>query len=205
MSQCASVSTPPIDLSMLVAKVAELEARVAQIGERQRIIDVYRHYTRGLNRHDMELLYGSFWPDAQINYGFHSWLRDPWIDQWQKNRYQKGLSCQAHHITNETVDIDGDSAHVESYLIALWKPPTDDKPALILAGRYIDRLDRRNGEWRIAVREFIPHFWGETTSIFHSTFTETAWPQTGFGSGDKSDPCYQRPLTSRPMPSKKED
>lgn len=186
------------DIAALAAKVAELETRIGCLTDRQQIIDVYRRYTRGLNRYDIESLYEAFWPDAQINYGYDSHLRDEWILLWQENRYMKGLSCQSHHITNETVDIDGSVAHVESYLIALWTPPEDDKPALILAGRYIDRLDRRNGQWRIAVREFIPHFWSEATSIFSETFTEAAWPQSGFGAGDKSDPCYRRPLIPRP-------
>lgn len=198
MSQTSELSTTSMDGTTLVRKVADLEKRVAELSDRQDVIDIYRRYTRGLNRHDMELLYGAFWPDATICYGFDSQSRDSWIGRWEESRYLKGLSCQAHHITNETVDIENDVAHVESYLIALWRPPTDAEPALILAGRYIDRLDRRNGEWRIAVREFIPHFWSQTTSIFCATFTGAVWPQGGLGSGDKSDPCYRRPLTPRP-------
>jgi hypothetical protein len=192
----------PNDLSdreQLARRMAALEAKVALLNERQLIVDLYRRYTRGLNRHDMELLNGTFWQDAEINYGFSSSPRDQWVKMWERERYLKGLSCQAHHITNETIDIAQDVAHVESYLIALWRPPTDDKPSLILAGRYIDRLDRRDGEWRIAVREFIPHFWSEATSIFHTTFNEESWPHTdiGLGAGDKSDLCYLRPLKSR--------
>jgi hypothetical protein len=182
----------------VAAKLAELEASVEYLSDRQRIVDVYRRYTRGLNRYDMELLYAVFWPDAQINYGPHSFLRDAWISHWQENRYLKGLSCQAHHIVNETVDIDGDVAHVETYVIALWRPQTDDKPSLILGGRYIDRLDRRNSEWRIAVREYVPHFSSEATSFFSSFFSKAEWPKSGFGSGDKNDLCYRRPLNPRP-------
>ncbi len=185
------------DIVSLAEKVVQLETKLEFLSNRQQIVDVYRRYTRGINRCDMELLHGAFWPNAQINYGFNSHSRDEWIRLWQENRYSKGLSCQSHHITNETVEVVGEVAHVESYLIALWRPPTDDKPALIVAGRYIDRLDRRSSEWRIAVREFIPHFWSEASSIFSSVFTETAWPQSGFGAGDKSDPCYQRPLNQR--------
>jgi hypothetical protein len=196
VSQDAQGAESSLYTAALAAKVSELENKVEYLSERQRIIDVYRRYTRGLNRYDMELLHGTFWPDAQINYGFDSHLRDDWIGRWKDNRYLKGLSCQAHHITNETVDIDREVAHVESYLIALWTPPKDDKPALILGGRYIDRLDRRNGEWRIAVREFIPHFWSEATSIFSSV-----WPHFSarMAAGDgTTDLCYRRPLNPRP-------
>ncbi len=189
-----------IEHEQLASRVAALESKVAAGLQRHRIIDLYMRYTRGLNRHDMELLTGVFWPDAQINYGFSSWLRDEWISLWERERYLKGMSCQAHHITNETIDIDDDLAHVESYLIAFWRPPTDETPALILAGRYIDRLDRREDEWRISVREFIPHFWTEARSIFHATFTESSWPHTdiGLGAFNRNDLRYLRPLTPRP-------
>lgn len=191
-------------LDAVVSRVASMENKIEYLINRQHIVDVYRRYTRGLNRYDIELLASAFWPDAQINYGFHSRGRDEWISRWQQERYLKGLSCQAHHITNETVEIDGDMAHVESYLIALWRPPTDENPGLILAGRYIDRLDRRDGEWRITVREFIPHFWSEVTSIFSSTFTTASWPLTesAMGTRDGGDPSYTRPLNRRPPPDR---
>ena len=28
----------------------------------------------------------------------------------------------------------------------------------IWGGRYVDKLERRNGDWRIAMREYMPHF-----------------------------------------------
>jgi hypothetical protein len=110
-------------------------------------------------------------------------------------RHLKGLACQAHHITNETVDIFGDVAHVEAYLIA-FRRNQNDSSAFIIGGRYIDRFDRRAGEWRIAVREFIPHF----TIEGPSHLSHLAWPQSGQGVGtcDKGDPSYLRPLNSRP-------
>jgi hypothetical protein len=198
MDQNEQVAKTLSEAAALATKVAELEQKVVYLSERQHVIDMYRRYTRGLNRYDLELLNSTFWPDAQINYGFRSYLRDEWISLWKEKRYLKGLACQAHHITNETVDIAGDVAHVESYLIAFWRPLKDDNSALIIGGRYIDRIDRRIGEWRIAVREFIPHFWTNANSVFNSTFSETSWPQFGMGASDKSDPCYRRPLNPRP-------
>jgi hypothetical protein len=194
-----------LDVAALLASVEVLTKKVEFLSDRQQVIDVYRRYTRGLNRFDLQLLYSTFWPDAQIGYGFHSRSRDDWIDGWRQQRYLKGMSCQAHHITNETVHIEHDVAHVESYLIAFWRPPQDDAPGLILGGRYIDRLDRRNREWRIAVREFIPHFWSEAKSIFASTFNKDVWPPSGLGAGDRTDPCYERPLNQRRTPASQGD
>ena len=186
-----------LDISELTEKVHTLEKNLRTLLDRQNVVDIYRRYTRGLNRFDLESLSTSFWEDAKITYGFNTYVRDEWIGFWTSNRYLKGLACQAHHIANETIDIVDDIAHVESYLIGFWSPPTDAQPGLIVGGRYIDRVDRRGDEWRIAMREFIPHFWSETKSIFKTWFDGHAWPESGFGSGDKSDPCYRRPLKPR--------
>jgi hypothetical protein len=90
-------------------------------------------------------------------------------------------------------------AHVESYVTRF--STTKGGRAQIVMGRYIDRLDRRNGEWRIAVREFIPVFWpAEMNSVLESTFTEKTWSrlECAMGTWDKRDPSYRRPLNPRP-------
>ena len=70
---------------------------------------------------------------------------------------------------------------------------------MFIAGRYVDRLDRRNGEWRIAVREFVPVFLTETTKSVESYIKSDAWLKTncGWGTWDKHDPSYVRPLKAR--------
>jgi hypothetical protein len=66
-------------------------------------------------------------------------------------------------ITNATIDLDGDVAWVESYFLAyhredhdnphpLLNPPGTD---LFAAGRYVDRFERRGGEWKIARRDVL--------------------------------------------------
>lgn len=180
-------------VAMLCEEVSQIGRQVRALADRQAIVDVFRRYTRGLNRHDIDLLRSAFWSDAQINYGFDSRERDEWIEYWRVERKLKGLACQAHHITNETIDIDGDAAHVESYLIAFRT--NEDETAVAIGGRYIDRFDRRGTEWRIAVREFIPHFAISGRSVHGGT----EWPQEGpsVGRCDRDDVCYQRPLNPR--------
>lgn len=182
----------------LTKRTEDLEEIVGYLNDRQKIVDIYRRYTRGLNRYDLELLKSAFWFDAEISYGENSFGRDVWVERWERDRYLKGLACQAHHIVNDTVDIAGDVAHVETYLISFWRPEQDE-PAQIIGGRYVDRVDRRDGEWRIAVREFLPHFWAEAKSIFHSHLSPMTWSPAYLGANDRSDPSYNRPLTARSM------
>lgn len=195
----------PSDTARLADKVTKLETKLAYLDDRQQIHDVYMRYMRGFDRQDLELMKSAFWPDAQINYSFKSSSVDDFAAvHWAAHR--KISTLYGHLLTNESVALNGDVAHVETYVTqfstlkdgaALTKKK--ESKSLIVAGRYIDRLDRRNGEWRIAVREFIPHFFTETNVGLDSDFR---WPRSecGRGTWDRHDPSYRRPLTARTNP-----
>jgi hypothetical protein len=61
------------------------------------------------------------------------------------------------------IDLQGDIAHVESYVWAAKKMhelSENGLPLMRISGvRYVDRFERRAGEWRIAERWFVPE-WG---------------------------------------------
>ena len=70
----------------------------------------------------------------------------------------------------------------------------DGVTARVISGRYIDRLEKRDGEWRIAIRR----------STVELVFTADASPlqsdldkQQGYpgGTRDRRDLSYVRPLT----------
>jgi hypothetical protein len=67
----------------------------------------------------------------------------------------------------------------------------DGKTATLIGGRYLDRLERRDGAWRIALRRCtIEWTLNGDGSLLHSGafegFVKATW--------DKSDPSYTRPL-----------
>ena len=194
---CTRVTNAPSDLAALTAKVTELEDRVAYLNDRQRIHDVYLHYMRGFDRNDVELMRTAFWPDVQINYGTQSNSFDEFVSR-HLDEHTRDLAHWGHLITNESVDIEGDVANVETYVTRLSNSKKDGK-SMIVMGRYIDRLERHHGEWRIAVREFVPTFLTETETTVDSVFKEGTWSRSGCGMGtwDKHDPSYRRPLTVR--------
>jgi 3-phenylpropionate/cinnamic acid dioxygenase small subunit len=61
----------------------------------------------------------------------------------------EGPSPSRHCIVNEIVEVDGDHATAECYLILLTLQP---QLALGATGRYVDRLRRENGQWRFEER-----------------------------------------------------
>ena len=71
--------------------------------------------------------------------------------------FLESLDHTSHHISNFTFEIEGDVAHCESYVITTLLPKGSET-ATIGGARYIDRFERRNGEWRIAHREAVMDF-----------------------------------------------
>jgi hypothetical protein len=88
------------------------------------------------------------------------------------------------------------------YVTALWVPKDDKSFAsgrAIVGGRYIDRVDRRNGEWRIAVREFVPHFQikADADPSAWQAYSKGVKSACLMGTWDKRDPSNVRPLNRR--------
>lgn len=106
-----------------------------------------------------------------------------------------------HNITTHTCEIDGDTAHAESYVIVVLIGP-DGKSAQFITGRYVDRLERRDGMWRIMVRRSTVEgmFLADARVLQSSFFTEKGYL---VGTRDRSDLSYQRPLTiDHPAPAR---
>lgn len=91
-------------------------------------------------------------------------------------------------------EIDGDVAHAESYSLGIFLDKGSET-GRILAGRYIDRLEKRDGEWRIALRRTTVEIAleGKATLPNGSMLPGSRYLR---GNRDETDPSYQRPLTT---------
>jgi uncharacterized protein (TIGR02246 family) len=58
-----------------------------------------------------------------------------------------------HHVTNVVVDVDGDEATSQSYILVLG---IGNPTTISMTGRYEDRLRRIDGEWRFTERRMTP-------------------------------------------------
>jgi ketosteroid isomerase-like protein len=167
------------------------DARIDRLLEMEDIREVLRRYTRGLDRHDEDIIASAFWPDAEINYldVFNGPTADfvAWGNAWHEDKYIE----HQHHITNVNIELDGDQAHVVSYVIFILRQK--DNLQAFGSGRYFDQFEKRDGEWRIAVREFLPEM---RIAVPVAPRKELPNPP-GNGRWDKGDLYYQRPLLRR--------
>src|SRR5690606_31431683 len=106
-----------------------------------------------LDRHDDEMLRSVFHPDAVDNHGFWVGPRDAFVE-WANHECHNALHAHMHNITSHTCEIDGDVAHAESYVIFVHRFK-DGKTVHVGGERYLDRLEKRGGEWRIVFRRLI--------------------------------------------------
>jgi SnoaL-like protein len=91
-------------------------------------------------------------------------------------------------MTNNRVEIQGDLAHSESYVLFAQRRRDGTKVDLG-GGRYIDRLERRAGEWRIAARELVIDW---TATADAATYADVASYTSG--RWDRGDLSYRRPF-----------
>jgi hypothetical protein len=86
------------------------------------------------------------------------------------------------------IKVEGDVAGAETYFIAVARGARDDGTQLCnqLGGRFVDRLERRGGQWKIKHRVVVRD-WGVTIPM-ESDWTERA----GLIDGQRSaaDPSY---------------
>jgi hypothetical protein len=174
------------------ADVTTLARDVRYLMDRTEILDCISRHARGCDRHDIDLITAAYHSDGVDEHG-HAINAGPEYGVWANKTHAETSRVHTHNITTHTCEIDGDTAHAESYAIVVLVSP-DATNAQLITGRYIDRLERQDGQWRIAVRRSTVEgmFLADARVLQSTFFTEKGYL---VGTRDRSDLSYQRPLT----------
>ena len=125
--------------------------RIEEYLAKQEIYELSCRYMRGLDRLDEELLLSVFFADAWCDYGF---TKGPATEfaSYCVNALQAHIANQ-HMIGNVLIDVEGDEAFGEVYFHAYHKVAGESGfEDVIIAGRYIDRYEKRDNTWKFAYR-----------------------------------------------------
>ncbi len=172
--------------------MARLQARLQHLEDRQSILDCIQRECRARDRQDSEQIAGCWWEEGRDEHG--SVITDAPDYPERANAGHRALfNMTSHNITNHLCEIDGDTAYCESYVIGglFWQ---DDKTTTIAFGRYLDQLERREGEWRLLTRR---------CTIEMSSDTDGSWVHSDNVKGflkalwDGNDPSYERPIVAK--------
>lgn len=177
--------------------------------DREAIRDCLLRYCRGVDRFDHDLIRTAFHPDCLDEHGKFVGTPDEFVD-WALGQHSAAHLSHQHLLLNHAAEIDGDTAHSETYFMFI-SMNRKGKPVTMGGGRYVDRMERRQGEWRIAARVTLRD-WSMMDEIADpddlSSFTSTralltvaerAFMNAGrAATRDLRDPSYDRPLTVDP-------
>ena len=137
-------------------------------------------YPRAIDRHDHALLASLFHEDATTEYGSYNGPVAGFIEFMRAG--EKPRQHWMHHNGTQLIEIDGDKATAETYCLAFCRQNDaggqPSKNEVFLRVRYLDHLDKRNGDWRISHRRvtFSPSQIVEVAQDFplwDNTFTES--------------------------------
>ena len=144
-------------------------------------------YSRACDRLDRELLERVYWPDGGDDHGAFKGSAPDYID-WVMNLLA-GWTSSHHDNGNFVIELDGHRATGEVHWTGYYRYDIDGQPHdQVAAGRYLDRYEKRFGEWRIAYRTCISEF-SRVTPV------ENDWRNThgtaNIGRRDEQDPLYE--------------
>jgi hypothetical protein len=127
--------------------------QIDMLVSRAQIEEVLLDYARGNDHADEAMIRSCFWPESTHKHGGFDGTSMGFIDFAM--RILPKLKYCKHHITNVSVRVKGNRAFSECYYYAHHRRDNKDASGeedIFFEGRYIDLLERRNGEWKIIRR-----------------------------------------------------
>jgi hypothetical protein len=171
-----------------------------EVHAKQSITDTMVRWARGADRADFDMITSTYHEGA---FDDHSGGTAPDTEDGVKHPRFEGspevfarLACDAmherdagqHYISNINIELEGEVAHCESYWLSVSTAKGDEETVLVEGGRYADRFELRDGEWKIAFRRFIIE-WGFRAPAAFIPLP----PHFRFGaSRDRNDVSYDR-------------
>jgi hypothetical protein len=135
---------------------------VAELRAQRDIGDVLRRYCTGVDRKDYELVRSAYHEDAYDDHGAYKGDVEGLI-AWVRDRHST-IEQSMHFLGNSTIDVEGDRAFGETYCVVHQRRNGDAEVAptrLTIGCRYLDRFERREGEWRLARHVVAYEWWRE--------------------------------------------
>ena len=161
----------------------DMPSAIRELLDKQALFELVIRYCRAVDRADAELFLTCYHPDAYDDHGNFKGNPAEFLAHLKRGTMNPAAGPVQHSISNAVFSINGDVAYGEAYFQT--RSVTPEGQSVASFGRYVDRFEWRNGEWRIANRRCI---------LEHARpgFDKSLFVQ---GTRDRSDPSYKR---SRP-------
>jgi hypothetical protein len=170
---------------------ADMQKSLEEFLQKEAIREQLYRYCRAVDRGDKELMRQVYHPDATDNHGVFEGRASEFVEL-DVEQVMPGLKITQHLIGNVLIELEGDVARVESYVFASHRvQQADGLHDIVVWGRYLDRFERRAGEWRIAHRQCV--FDGIRNDKASADWDmEWCAKFRPVGRRDKKDPLYRK-------------
>jgi hypothetical protein len=123
--------------------------------DKEAIRDCLMRYCHGVDRCDEEMIRGVYWPEATDEHGMFDGPATEYIDKLMP--MLRSMEATSHMLGNIWIVLEGDRARVETYMTAYHRARSSAGIVRdsVIAGRYLDRMERRGGEWRFLARAVV--------------------------------------------------
>lgn len=173
-----------------------------RLEDREAIRDIITAYAHAIDRRRWDIMQNLFHDDAEFAFG-------TLVGDWKSFVEQAQAvidPCVAtqHQLGQIMFGFEGDTiCHTETYMTAMHTipagypmpeifPPKDEIYSAVIAGRYVDRFEKRSGEWRIAKRTGL-YDWREFRVVEGVDMSELGEEACGFHDDrDPSTPAAKR-------------
>lgn len=166
-------------------RIEVLEKKLQEMEDKEAIREKLQLYGRMCDRMDVEMGRAIFAEDSVCDYGsnFHGsgWDMIEWM-----NGSHSGFTATSHQMTNMFIQLDGDKASSECYHVGVVINDEEDDEVFgnVSLSRYMDRWEKRDGEWFIVSRVVV-------SDLAYGIEPPFAQAKYGQYARDKSDLGYE--------------
>lgn len=147
-----------------------MQQELIDLLDRENIRACLARLARGEDRRDEALIRSACWSDGTSDYGvFKGSFTDylGWVIPGSD-----AITNTQHFLGQSLIELNGDQARVETHLISYHRVAGEEgqDSDMCIGGRYLDVMQKRDGEWRIFARTLIYDWdkhWGPSADWSH--------------------------------------
>jgi hypothetical protein len=168
----------------------DMDSKLDRLVSKQEITEGILRWARGADRVDVATMQSAFHADANIDYGPGDVPSGDFL-QGIAAQHATDFESTRHIIFNVLIDVEGDRATSEAGVDCRVRFKGADGPCeMLVLGRYFDRWERRDGQWKIAHRFSVLDSYRVQDVVTNDQVDE--WTSgIARGTRDSSDPSYE--------------
>lgn len=132
----------------------DISEQLGALLDREQIRDRIASLARGEDRRDAALIRAAYWPDSTTDFGIFEGSFDAYLD-WVVPG-SPAIVLTQHLLGQTVIELHGATALAETLVSSYHRVNLgSEERDFTIGGRYLDRFEKRDGQWRIAQRTML--------------------------------------------------